>query len=36
MELLKRRGIPYTVYTAEDCEADGNAIDELNRRCKIG
>jgi predicted HTH domain antitoxin len=32
MELLKQRGIPYVVYTAEDWEADGKAIDELERR----
>lgn len=32
MELLKPRGIPYVVYTAEDWEADGKAIEELERR----
>jgi predicted HTH domain antitoxin len=32
MELLKPRGIPYVIYTAEDWEADGNAIEELERR----
>jgi predicted HTH domain antitoxin len=36
MELLKQRGIPYVVYTAEDWEADANAIDELSRRRKVG
>lgn len=32
MELLKQRGIPYVIYTADDWEADGKAIDQLNRR----
>ena len=32
MELLKKRGIPYLFYTAEDWEADGKAIEELERR----
>jgi len=32
MELLKRRGIPHLVYTAEDWEADGKAIEEFERR----
>jgi predicted HTH domain antitoxin len=32
MELLRQRGIPYIVYTAEDWEADGEAIDQLTRR----
>ncbi len=36
MELLKQRGIPYLVYGAEDWEADARAIDELQRRRKIG
>lgn len=36
MELLKNRGIPYTVYTAEDWESDGKAIDEFVRRRKAG
>lgn len=35
MELLKKRGIPYIVYTAEDWEADGKAIEELERRRQI-
>lgn len=36
MELLKQRGIPYLIYGAEDWEADARAIDELQRRRKIG
>jgi predicted HTH domain antitoxin len=32
MELLKKRGIPYVVYTADDWEADRKAIDEFDRR----
>jgi predicted HTH domain antitoxin len=32
MELLKQRGIPYVVYTVEDWEADGSAIEELEKR----
>jgi predicted HTH domain antitoxin len=32
MELLKQRGIPYVVYTVEDWEADGKAIEELDSR----
>ena len=36
MELLRHRGIPYVIYTAEDWEADAKAIDEFERRRKIG
>jgi predicted HTH domain antitoxin len=36
MELLKQRGIPYVVYTAEDWEADGAALAEFERRRKHG
>jgi predicted HTH domain antitoxin len=36
MELLKLRGVPYIVYTAEDWEADARAIDELKRPRQIG
>jgi len=36
MELLKRRGIPYVLYIAEDWEADARAIDEFERRRQIG
>ena len=36
MQLLKQRGIPDVIYTAEDWEADARAIDELKRRRKIG
>ena len=36
MDLLKQRSIPYIVYTAEDWEADANAIGEFERRRKIG
>jgi hypothetical protein len=32
MELLKERGIPYVIYTFEEWEADGRAIEELERR----
>jgi predicted HTH domain antitoxin len=32
MELLKQRGIPYVIYTVEDWEADGKAIEEVERR----
>jgi predicted HTH domain antitoxin len=35
MELLRQRGIPYIIYTAEDWDADGKAIDQLMRR-KVG
>jgi predicted HTH domain antitoxin len=35
-DLLKQRGIPYVVYTAEDWEADARAIVEFERRRKIG
>jgi predicted HTH domain antitoxin len=36
MQLLKQRGVPDIIYTAEDWEADARAIDELTRRRKIG
>ena len=36
MELLKQRGIPYVIYTVEDWEADGKAIEELERRRRDG
>src|ERR1022692_511440 len=36
MELLKRRGIPYVIYSSEDWAADAKAIDEFERRRKIG
>ena len=36
MELLKTRGIPYVIYTAEDWEADARAVGEFERRRKIG
>jgi predicted HTH domain antitoxin len=36
MELLKRRGIPSVIYTAEDWEADAGAIVEFERRRKAG
>ena len=32
MEFLKQRGIPHIVYTAEDWDADGKAIEEFERR----
>jgi predicted HTH domain antitoxin len=32
MELLKRRGIPDVVYTAEDWEADADALQEFEKR----
>jgi predicted HTH domain antitoxin len=32
MELLKQRGIPYVIYTAEDWNSDANAVDEFERR----
>ena len=32
MELLKQRGIPYVIYTLDDWEADGKAIEEFERR----
>ena len=32
MDLLKLRGIPYVIYTAEDWESDARAIDEFQRR----
>ena len=34
MELLKRRGIPDVIYTAEDWEADANALQEFEKRRK--
>ena len=36
MELLKQRGIPYLIYSAEDWAADAKAINEFERRRKIG
>jgi hypothetical protein len=36
MELLKQRSIPYVVYTADDWNADGNAINNFERRHKVG
>ena len=36
MELLKQRGIPNVVYTAQDWESDAKAIDEFERRRKTG
>lgn len=36
MELLKQRGIPYVVYTAEDWESNAKAIDEVDRQRKAG
>jgi predicted HTH domain antitoxin len=36
MELLKQRGIPYVIYSAEDWAADATAIDEFERRRMIG
>jgi predicted HTH domain antitoxin len=36
MELLKNRGIPYVVYTADDWNADGKALDEFERRRRVG
>jgi hypothetical protein len=32
MEVLKQRGIPCTVYTLEDWEADAKALQEFERR----
>jgi len=32
MELLKQRGIPHVIYTVNDWEADGKAIEEFERR----
>jgi predicted HTH domain antitoxin len=32
MELLKQRAIPYVIYTVEDWEADGKAIEEIEGR----
>jgi predicted HTH domain antitoxin len=32
MELLKQRGIPYIIYTVDDWEADGKALEEIERR----
>ena len=32
LEFLRQRGIPYVVYTVEDWEADGKAIEEFERR----
>ena len=36
MELLKQRGIPHVTYTADDWEADGQAIEEFERRRRNG
>jgi hypothetical protein len=36
MELLKRRDIPYVVYTADDWDADAKAIEDFERRRKAG
>jgi predicted HTH domain antitoxin len=36
MELLKQRGIPYVVYTADDWDADAKAVDDFERRRKAG
>jgi predicted HTH domain antitoxin len=36
MELLKHRGIPYVIYTAEDWNSDASALDEFERRLKVG
>jgi predicted HTH domain antitoxin len=36
MELLKQRGIPYVIYSAEDWAADAKAVDEFERRRKVG
>lgn len=36
MDLLRQRGIPYVVYTAEDWEADAQAIQELEKHRQTG
>jgi predicted HTH domain antitoxin len=36
MALLKVRGIPYIDYGAEDWQSDAKAIDEFERRPKVG
>ena len=36
MELLKRRGIPDVIYTAEDWERDADALQEFEKRARIG
>ncbi len=36
MELLKVRGIPYVVYTADDWESDAHSAEEFERRRKVG
>ena len=36
MELLKQRGIPYVIYTADDWDSDAEAIDEFEGRRKAG
>ena len=36
MELLKNRGIPYAVFTADDWTADGNAIADFEKLRKVG
>jgi predicted HTH domain antitoxin len=32
MELLKQRGVPHIIYTIDDWDADGKAIEEFERR----
>ena len=36
MELLQQRGIPYVVYTADDWNADGNALNDFERLRQVG
>ena len=36
MAVLKERGIPYVGYGAEDWQSDAKAIDEFERRPKVG
>ncbi len=36
MELLKQRGIPYVIYTVDDWEADGKAIEAFEKRRQVG
>jgi predicted HTH domain antitoxin len=36
MAWLKERGIPYIDYGAEDWQSDAKAIDEFERRPKVG
>jgi predicted HTH domain antitoxin len=35
MELLKKRGIPYVVYTADDWDSDAKALEEFERRHQV-